>query len=28
MSDAQKKTTDTIFRRGEGPRRSMSKGQK
>ena len=28
MSDAQRKTTDTIFRRGEGPRRSMSKGQK
>lgn len=28
MSDAQKKTTDTIFRRGEGPRRSMSKGAK
>ena len=28
MADAQRKTTDTIFRRGEGPRRSMSKGQK
>jgi hypothetical protein len=28
MSDAQKKTTDTLFRRGDGPRRSMSKGAK
>jgi hypothetical protein len=28
MSDAQKKNTDTIFRRGEGPRNTTSKGQK
>ena len=28
MSDAQKKTTDTLFRRGEGPRRTPSQGQK
>lgn len=28
MSDAQKKTTDIMFRRGDGPRRSMSKGAK
>lgn len=26
MSDAQKKNTDTIFRRGEGPKRTTSKG--
>ncbi len=28
MSDAQKKNTDIIFRRGEGPRSTTSKGQK
>ena len=28
MSDAQKKNADTIFRRGEGPRSTASKGQK